>query len=71
LKGSNRLIFFIISKVPGLSNRIGFDSIRFSIEMLQKPFDTIRFRFDIDSIQKTIRFDTNPPQQSLNFIGHQ
>jgi hypothetical protein len=29
--------------VTGLSNRIGFDSIRFLIEKLQKPFDSIRF----------------------------
>jgi hypothetical protein len=27
----------------GLSNRIGFDSIQFSIDKGQKPFDTIRF----------------------------
>jgi hypothetical protein len=60
----------------GLSSRIGFDSIRFSIEKLQKPFDFIRFQFDIDLIQKTIRFDTDPAWQSykknwtINKLAH-
>jgi hypothetical protein len=42
--------------------QIELDSIRFSIKMLQKPFD---------SIQKMIRFDTNQPQQLLNLIRQQ
>ncbi len=46
-----------------LSNRIGYDSIRFSIKKLQKPFNLIRFRFNNDSIQyqfvsKKIRYKT-------------
>ncbi len=39
------------------SNRIVFDSIRFSIQKVQKPFDSIRFQFNIDSISFMIRFD--------------
>ncbi len=48
---ASKLLFY-----PGLSDRIGFDLIRFSIKKLQKPLNLIRFRFDITSIQIMIRF---------------
>jgi hypothetical protein len=45
-------LFFFIS---GLSNRIGFDSIRLSIQYLQKAFDSISIRFDTQHIAVTIK----------------
>ncbi len=42
----------------GLSDQIAFDSIWFSIQKVQKPFDMIRF--DNNSIQFTIWFDRIP-----------
>jgi hypothetical protein len=34
------------SRTPGLSNQIGFDLIRFSIQDLRELFDSIRYQFD-------------------------
>jgi hypothetical protein len=51
-----------LTQESGLSNRI--DSIRFSFEKLQKPFDSISIRFKK-------RFDTKLHQQWCKKIGHQ
>ncbi len=54
LPGGNEIAMFL----PGLSNRIGVDSIQFSIERLQKPFDLISIPYRFNSKKDLIWYKT-------------